>query len=248
MLHEILLTTAGMVTVPVFSDGDGKPTVYPTAVYVQGDGGAPQGPTPSHMNPRRVVPDQPPTWDGSKPDDQAAPYLKMLQGWLNTSATLKSQQGMIIMNYATGDLRLIIDELTTAQLTSEDGGQKVFNHISASYVEYIDKKLPKTIENALFRPDCRRTQDEIMVQYISRKSTLFNALAKAECVLPEAVKGYLLMRDAKLSDKAWDTVETWTENKYEWTTVTTALRKLGTSCGGTRRITGDRYVWLSIHR
>ena len=34
------------------------------------------------------------------------------------------------------------------------------------------------------------------------------------------------MRDASLPERAWDTVETWTQNSYAFTDVASALRKL----------------------
>ena len=72
--------------------------------------------------PHRVVNDVPPIWDGRNPEKQTEPYLKLLEGWLSTTRTLKRQQGMIIMQYARDDLRLIINELDIQALTSEESG------------------------------------------------------------------------------------------------------------------------------
>ena len=65
-----------------------------------------------------------------------------------------------------------------------------------------------------------------MLQFISRKKTLISELEKAECPLPSPFKGYILMRDAKLPDKAWDTMDTWSHGTYEYDEVATNLRKL----------------------
>ena len=56
----------------------------------------------------RVVHDVPPVWDGKDPERQLEPYLKLLMGWLTTTRTLKQQQGMTILNYSQGDLKVII--------------------------------------------------------------------------------------------------------------------------------------------
>ena len=98
---------------------------------------------------QRIIHDMPPVWDGKDPYNQAEPYLKLLSGWLNTTRTLKTQRGMTILHYSHGDLKLIINELDVETLTSEDSGNIVFKHINKSYVEYLEKKLPKAIERAL---------------------------------------------------------------------------------------------------
>ena len=83
--------------------------------------------------PPKFIHDNPPTWDGRDPDKQLEPYLKLLEGWIATTRTLKKQRGMVILNYAQGDLRLIINELDVAVLTAEDGDRKVLDHVKESY-------------------------------------------------------------------------------------------------------------------
>ena len=62
-------------------------------------------------NPRKMMHDVPPEWDGLDPQKNLEPYLKLLQGWLATTATIPHQRGLIIMNYAKGDLRRLLDNL-----------------------------------------------------------------------------------------------------------------------------------------
>ena len=112
------------------------------------------------------------------------------------------------------------------QLTAPGSGQVAIKHIRGNFKEYIEHKLPKAIERALFQQTGQRSNTETMVQYISRKTVLFKELDKAACVLPDNAKGYLLLRDARLTDKSWDTVETWTKGTYELETIKDSLRKL----------------------
>ena len=122
---------------------------------------------------------------------------------------MKTQRGMTILHHSHGDLKLLVNELDIDILTAEDSGQVVFDHIKTSYSEYLEKKLPKAIEQGLYDHDGHRKRDETMLQYISRKKTLLDELEKAKCPLPSHFKGYVMMRNAKLPDKAWDTIETW---------------------------------------
>ena len=39
-------------------------------------------------------------------------------------------------------------------------------------------------------------------------------------------EGYTMLRDAQLTEKAWDTLETWTEGDYTYSKIAAALRKL----------------------
>ena len=93
-----------------------------------------QRPTPNYFGdedrlPPRAIHDNPPVWDGRDPDKQLEAYLKLLEGWIATTRTLKRQRGMVILNYAQGDLRLIINELDVADLTAEDGDRRVLDHV-----------------------------------------------------------------------------------------------------------------------
>ena len=133
---------------------------------------------------------------------------------------------MTILQYAQGDLKLIVNELDITALTSETSGEKCLIHIKESYAEYLDKKLPKAMERALFAKEAKRANGESMIQYVARKRTLFKEISRAGCNLPADALGYLLQRDAQLSDKAWDTLETWNQGPYELSQVATTLRKL----------------------
>ena len=82
------------------------------------------------------------------------------------------------------------------------------------------------MERALFSHEGRRGKSESMIQYVARKRTLLQELSRVGCQLPSQAAGYIMMRDAGLSDRAWDTVETWTRGSYEVTEIATNLRKL----------------------
>ena len=176
--------------------------------------------------PQRIIHDVPPVWDGKDPDNAVEPYLKSMKGWLNTTRTLKTQRGMTILHYAVGDLKTIINELDIDTLCSEEGGDRVFQHIRESYSEYLEKELPKAMERALYAGECRRRKDESMLQYVARKRTLFAELDRAKCPLPNQAKGYIMLRDAQLSNRAWDTIETWTRGTYQIADIANNLRNL----------------------
>ena len=186
--------------------------------------------------PHRFIHDVPPPWDGQQPEAQLEPYVKLLEGWLATTRSQKSQRGMTILHYAGGDLKLIIHELEISELTQDDGGKKVLEYVRSSFAAYVDKKLPRAIENALFvEATAKRKKTESMIQYVARKATLLRELDRVKCVQPPTATGYILMRDAGLSPQAWDTMETWMRGAYEHADVVENLKKLGTPATRPRR-------------
>ena len=189
---------------------------------------------------QRIIHDIPPVWNGDNPAEQLEPYVKLMKMWLTTSRTLKAQQGMIILQHATGDLRVIINEIDIDTLTSASSGELVLKHIQLQYAEYLEKKLPSAIEQGLFGHDLVRKKGESMLQYCTRRNTLFKKLAKEGWDIPELPKGYMLLRDANLPDKARDLIEMWSAGQYHYTEMQTYLKKLErpiTGSGG-KRITG----------
>ena len=177
--------------------------------------------------------DNPPKWDGKDPAKNLTWYLKSLKLWLATTRTAKTQQGAVLLQFAEGELRKIIDEKEIDELTTETGGQLVYDHIEETFEDFKVKKLPQAMDELLFLESSRRHKGESMLDYTQRKKTLFQDLDKAKCVLPSLAKGYILLKDAKLSDKARDVFEGWTEGEYEYDKVFKNLRKLERPIPGT---------------
>ena len=182
--------------------------------------------TTNEGNSRNMMHDVPPEWDGNDPARNLEPYLKLLQGWLCTTATLPSQRGLIIMHYAKGDLRRLLDNLELDELTSKESGQKTFDYVKSEYSEYIISKKPLRIEEAFYDNERCRKKGEGMITYISRRKDRFNKLHKEGWTIPEDVKGYLLYRDAHLPDKSKELIELWTGGSYDWTVMQQNMKKL----------------------
>ena len=175
---------------------------------------------------QRIIHDVPPVWDGKDPDNQAEPYLKLLRGWLSTTRTLKTQAGMTILHYACGDLKILINELDVDTLTHPDSGTIVYKHVYNNFKEHLNKKLPKALERAIWDEKGTRLRDETMLQYTSKKRSLLRELDRVDCELPSKAKGYLMLRGAKLNDRAWDMMETWLQGNYELDDVVEKLKQL----------------------
>ena len=133
---------------------------------------------------------------------------------------------MTLFNYSNGDLKILINELEIEDLTSEQSGQNVYDHIVKNYSEFVERKLPKAIEDVFYGEGRTRHKGEGMIQYISRKKILFRKLRKASITVPDEMLGYLMLRDANLSERARDVIETWTLGDYDLETIEKYLKKL----------------------
>ena len=173
--------------------------------------------------PARLQNDIPPTWYGKEPENQLEPYTKLLKGWLMTTRTAKEQQGLAIMNYATSDLRAVINELDIETLCVPDSGQIVLKHVTNSYIEFVERKMAKSTESALFDSKGKRQKGETFLQYCSRKNVLLKEFEKHFDM--KQFKGYILYRHAHLSEKALDQILTWMKGDYDYDTMLTNLKK-----------------------
>ena len=63
--------------------------------------------------------------------------------------------------------------------------------------------------------------------YVTRRDALWRKLAKKGGIeLTDKVKGYITLRDAHISERAWDTLTTWTKNVYDYPVIIENLRKI----------------------
>jgi len=147
---------------------------------------------------------------------------------------------MTILGFANGDLKLIINELEIENLTADDSGQQVLKHILASYAEYMEKKLPQAIENGIYDKDVSRRRNEGMLPYCIRRDKLFKQLEKEGWTIPAEAKGYILLRDSHLPEKARDLIEMWSGGDYTYPGMQKYLKKLARPVPGSggQRITG----------
>jgi hypothetical protein len=111
-------------------------------------------------------------------------------------------------------------------LAQENGGRVVYDHIYAAYKEYIELTMTKHLEATLFSDQRRRPRGETLISYTACRQILFRYLENNGISLPSDAKGYLLMRDSKVSAQAWDTVTTWTRNSYDYEVIIESLRRL----------------------
>ena len=139
----------------------------------------------------------------------------------------KKTIGLLLLAYSRGDIKAILDEYEEEELIVEDFGDTFLKKVKFVYHDYIEIKLPSTIEECLYDKDVVRRNNEPLNMYLSRRENLWAKLKKKGGIeFPAQIKGYITLRDAHLSARAWDTLTTWTQGAYDYVTLVDHMRKL----------------------
>ena len=81
-----------------------------------------------------------------------------------------------MFQFSSGQLKELVNQLDVPDLTCEDSGDLVLKLIQRKYAEFVEKKLPKTIEERLYGKEISRNRGETMLQYANRRDTHFKEL------------------------------------------------------------------------
>jgi hypothetical protein len=162
--------------------------------------------------------DAPPRWECRDPENHLEPYLKLLRGWLAITKTMMSQRGMAILNHVSGDLRLVVNELGLATLTSEAKGgrcQTPFRAVLGVFVSPTAKG-----DGAGDPPAVVQTAEAGGVEPV---------LCQVENIVlrtQESGAGPWAAYSAQLSEAQQHTMGAWLSGSFDLQHVATCLRKL----------------------
>ena len=131
------------------------------------------------------------------------------------------------MHHAQGDVKEIMADMEIEDLIAEDAAETILKRIQNYYADYLEDKPQESLEKVMYSKDLHKQKNETIAMYVQRKTRSFDELKRrANIVLPDLLKGYMMLRDAHLSEKAWDSFSTWTENKITFDTVCENHKKL----------------------
>ena len=171
--------------------------------------------------------DVPPVWDGKEPQKNVRTYLKLLNIWLKTTRTRKDCQGYVLLNASKGELRELYDGIDEDELASERCPEVMIALVKEMFAQFLKRPIPEVVENALYdQAKTNRKGGETMALYIQRRVRYWKELEKEKIKLPDECKCYLLYRGAQLNTTAVDTIQTWTQGKWDLEEMKSALIKL----------------------
>ena len=90
------------------------------------------------------------------------------------------------------------------KLVSEECPAEMIKLVKATFHEYLEEKVADVFEQVIYDKETHRKKGETMSLYLQRKQLAWQKLKKAKIELPKELIGYMTLRDAHLSDRAWD--------------------------------------------
>ena len=211
---SILSFVGFLVSLPVLHSGSGARIVCAmeeSASTANGSGYAPRDRDP------------PPSFDGSSPDDLKQ-FLRDLELWQWESDIPKVKHAVKVLRQLSGSARAAADEISVEDLKKEDGVSRIVRKLKEHFQPHLESAMPKAFERAVYG-EARKSR-ETMQDYIIRLDKAFKELGDEGVKLGEDVRGYIIFRQAALSQTQEDQVTTWTQGKYDRETVVRALRRL----------------------
>lgn len=166
----------------------------------------------------------PPTWDGSDPAVNYQVFEKNVRYWQYESELDKKKQGVRLLRGLTGLARASVDSLEFDQVATEKGVENIMKRLQEEFAPHLEVSLPRAFEKAIYGQP--RSHKETMQEYLLRADRAFFMLTKEGVTLPDAAVGYVLYRQASLTESQDLRFSAWAQGKYDRATVTTCLRKL----------------------
>ena len=168
--------------------------------------------------------DPPPGYDGLNPELTFRQYEKGIKLWQFETDVPVRKQGAKMLRALTGSARLAVDDMEFDEITSEDGVKNILSRLREYYLPHLEISMPRAFETAVY--GLPRQSKESFAEYVHRLERSFAMLTKEGVELPKGATGYILYRQASLTESQDQRVLTWCEGRYDRDSMVKALRRL----------------------
>eukprot|EP00435_Cladocopium_sp_Y103_P046990 s1741_g13.t1 len=166
----------------------------------------------------------PPAWDGSEPALQFAIYEKNVKLWEFETEVPEEKRGVRLLRSLSGIARAAADSLEFEQITDKKGVTNLLQCLREQFAPHLELSLPRAFERAIYGQP--RSHKESMQEYIIRCERNFVLLEKEGVKIPSQAMGYVIFRQAALTEGQELRFGAWANGKYDKATVISCLRKL----------------------
>ena len=144
--------------------------------------------------------------------------------WEFESEMDSKKRGVRLLRNLGGIARSVADTLDFDEVACEKGVENIVAALKSHFAPHLEVSLPRAFERAVYGPP--RNSKETMQEYIIRMEKAFHLLEKESLKLPDAAAGYVIYRQAALTEAQELKFSTWSRGKYDLKTVVSCLRKL----------------------
>ena len=166
----------------------------------------------------------PPSWDGLEPSSTFPVFEKNVRLWEFETELEEKKRGVRLLRCLTGVARAAADSLDFDDITAVKGVQNIMECLKEQFAPHLEQSLPRAFERAIY--GAPRSHKETMQEYIIRMERSFHTLEKEGVTLPPMALGYVMYRQASLSENQDLRYGAWAQGKYDKKTVISCLRKL----------------------
>ncbi|CAK9109699.1 DNA topoisomerase 3-alpha (DNA topoisomerase III alpha) [Durusdinium trenchii] len=166
--------------------------------------------------------DPPPGFDGDV--EKFKGYLRELKMWRHETDVPPKKHAVKMLRALTGPAKAVCNELEVEALLTEAGADAIVAKLKEYYQPHLETAMPRAFERAVYG-EARRNK-ESFGEFIVRQDALFRELREEGVTLDDTVRGYIMFRQANLSQTQEDQITTWTQGKFDRPAIMAALRKL----------------------
>ena len=166
----------------------------------------------------------PPSYDGNDPEGTFKTSEKNVRLWEFETDIPKRKQGAKLLRSLSGMAQLAVEEMEFEEIASEDGVRNVMKKLRDFFLPHLEVSMPRAFESAVYGKP--RQSSEGFAEYIARMERAFSRLAKEGLPLPDGAMGYILYRQAALTEAQDQRLLTWSDGCYDKVAIVKALRKL----------------------
>eukprot|EP00435_Cladocopium_sp_Y103_P020155 s1114_g4.t3 len=213
------LNEAGCLRHPWLEEKVPPPSAMATTSQAVAATGAADGQAPGFRDR-----EPPPPYDGEDPESTFALWERNVRLWEYETDVPRGRRGAKLMRALTGSARIAVEEMPFEDIACEDGMRNIMARLREFFQPHLEVSLPRAFENAVYGQP--RTSKEGFGEYIARMDRGFSRLAKEGISLPESAQGYIVYRQASLSEAQDQRFLVWSDGKYDRSSVVKALRKL----------------------
>lgn len=166
----------------------------------------------------------PPTWDGVDPTVTFPVFEKNVRLWEFESELDEKKRGVRLLRSLTGVARAAADSLEFEDVATQKGVSNIMSCLKEHFAPHLEASLPRAFEKAIYGQP--RHHKENLQEYLIRMERSFYLLSKEGVSLPDTAIGYVLFRQASLTEGQELRFGAWAEGKFDKKTVISCLRKL----------------------
>ncbi|CAK0899451.1 unnamed protein product, partial [Prorocentrum cordatum] len=174
----------------------------------------------------RVDRDPPPLFTEPTDDYMYRHFRRDLLIWQANTTIEEKKIGGVVLRNLRGQARLACEEIVDEALTGESAVELILQALDNAFQYLKEEEAPAALEKALYT--CvRDPKKERFTTFVNRRRLEFIALERLRVVLPDTLKGYTTLRFARLDERSYDKVISWTDGTYNFEKIAKALIRLG---------------------